>query len=502
MAVPQRQITASLLYNHLTCPHRVVMDAFGDWDQRDKVSPFVEMLWERGNKYEAQVIGNLGLEFEDLSALTGDEKEAATRAAIGSQVALIYNGRLSEDGLLGEPDLLRLEGEGYVAIDIKSGAGEESAGDEDEGKLKKSYGVQLALYTDLLMRLGVAAGRHGYIWDVHGEEVRYDLDAPLSKRDPTDTTWSRYLRARHEVERLLTREIASRPAAASACKLCVWRSACLREIRAADDLTLLPELGRAKRDVLCEEFPTVRIFAEAEVAGYVRGSKTEFPGIGPDTLRKLQARAQLMVEPGAQPYFREAVALPPIGAELFFDIETDPLRDVCYLHGFVVRRDGDPATERFVAFFAESETADAERDAFAAAWRFMQQHSDAAIIYYSKYERTVYRKLQEKYPDVCSRDDLEALFSAGPERSFDLYYDAVKKSEWPTLDYSVKTLAKFCGFQWRDPDPSGASSIQWFDDWVNTRDPAIKQRILDYNEDDCVAMRVVLDRLRGIGIRA
>jgi hypothetical protein len=85
------------------------------------------------------------------------------------------------------------------------------------------------------------------------------------------------------------------------------------------------------------------------------------------------------------------------------------------------------------------------------------------------------RELQQKYPAVCNPNELEALFSSGPERSFDLYYDAVKKSEWPTRDYSVKTLAKFSGFQWRDPDPSGASSIQRFDEWVNTRDPALKQ---------------------------
>jgi predicted RecB family nuclease len=81
---------------------------------------------------------------------------------------------------------------------------------------------------------------------------------------------------------------------------------------------------------------------------------------------------------------------------------------------------------------------------------------------------------------------VEALFAV--PRSFDLYFDAVKRSEWPTMDYSVKTLAKFCGFKWRDTDPSGAASIQWFDEWVNTREPSIKQRILDYNEDDCVAM--------------
>jgi len=497
MQESQRSITASMLYNHLVCPHRVAMDAFADPERRDPVSPFIEMLWARGNKYEAQVVSGLGEPFVDLSRLARDEKEGATRAAIAAGEALIYNGRLSDGGLLGEPDLLRREGDGYVAIDIKSGAGEEG-GDEDEpGKLKMTYGVQIALYTDLLDRVGVSAGRYGYILDVHGEEVRYDLDAPLSKRDPEDTMWSRYLEARLEVGRLLLhREAASQPALASVCKLCVWRSACLSEVKSADDLTLLPELGRTRRDALKDEFPTVHALTEANVAGYVRGKKTEFPRIGPETLRRLQARARLAVTPQAVPYFRERVALPPTGLELFFDIETDPLRDLCYLHGFVVRERGEAATERFVAFFAEEETDAGERDAFAAAWAFMREHPEAVIVYYSKYERTVYRSLAGKYPDVCSRDEVEALFSA--PRSFDLYYDAVKKSEWPTMDYSVKTLAKYCGFQWRDPDPSGASSIQWFDEWVNTRDRARKQRILDYNEDDCVAMRVVLDRMRGM----
>jgi predicted RecB family nuclease len=34
----------------------------------------------------------------------------------------------------------------------------------------------------------------------------------------------------------------------------------------------------------------------------------------------------------------------------------------------------------------------------------------------------------------------------------------------------------------------GAASIEWFDRWIKTGDPAIRQRILDYNEDDCRAM--------------
>lgn len=82
----------------------------------------------------------------------------------------------------------------------------------------------------------------------------------------------------------------------------------------------------------------------------------------------------------------------------------------------------------------------------------------------------------------------------------DLYLDVVKPaSEWPTLDFSIKSLAKWCGFAWRDMDPSGASSIEWFDQWAQTR-PAMKTRLLEYNEDDCRAMRVVMDAMRGFPV--
>ena len=46
---------------------------------------------------------------------------------------------------------------------------------------------------------------------------------------------------------------------------------------------------------------------------------------------------------------------------------------------------------------------------------------------------------------------------------------------------------------WRDVDPSGAASIEWFDRWVKNGDGALRQRLLNYNEDDCRAMRVVMD---------
>lgn len=101
---------------------------------------------------------------------------------------------------------------------------------------------------------------------------------------------------------------------------------------------------------------------------------------------------------------------------------------------------------------------------------------------------------------MASGREIETLFTA--PRSIDLYLDVVKPgSEWPTHDFSIKSLAKFCGFSWRDVDPSGASSIEWFDRWARTRDPRFRQRLLAYNEDDCRAMRVVLDRLKTLPVQ-
>jgi predicted RecB family nuclease len=171
------------------------------------------------------------------------------------------------------------------------------------------------------------------------------------------------------------------------------------------------------------------------------------------------------------------------------------MRDICYLHGFVERNNGDNSTEQFHAFVANAATQEQEEKAFAAAWDYVQSRQPCIIYYYSKYERTWWRKLRSMYPHVATEQEIESMFD--PSVCIDLYGDVVHGHiEWPTNDYSIKTLAKYLGFQWRDNEPSGAASIEWYHRWVESSDPEIRQRILDYNEDDCIAMRVLLDGVR------
>jgi len=347
-------ITGSLLYNLVECSHRIYQDLFADAAMRDPVSKFVQLLWERGTAFEAEVIASLGISFTNLRNLSPEERERRTDYAMEQGDTLIYGGRIGAGDLLGEPDLLRKQASGYVAGDINS---------------------------------------------------------------------------------------------------------------------------------------------------VVRGSKTIISGVGPDTLARFQERAQLQKGANSQPYLRKRLELPDVNTELFFDIEADPMRrDICYLHGFLERRDGDLESEKYIPFLAETPTEEQEREAFAKAFKYIRSRAPCVIYYYSKYERTWWRKLQKRYPMVASEDDVEAIFKK--TTAVDLFYDVVQPSTvWPTHDHSIKTLASYLGFKWRDPSPSGADSIEWYHRWMDTGDKAVRQRILEYNEDDCRATRVLLDRIRGLRVR-
>jgi predicted RecB family nuclease len=485
-------VTASVLYNFTQCPQRVALDAFGDRETRDKINPFVRLLWERGTLFERDTIAKLQLPFLDLSKSDEVDRERLTIEAMTRGEPLIYGGRISAEDLIGMPDLLRKETGGYVPGDIKSGRGKEGGNDDHDGKPKLHYAVQLALYVEILKRLNRSAGRRGFVWDIHGDEVIYDFTTP-----PGQSLWDEYEEALLDARAILSRQLVPLPAYASVCKLCHWHTFCIGQLTAADDLTLIPFLSRSDRDVMRDSIPTIAEFAEINPDGFIRGKKTVFAGIGADRLRLLQARAAMLKGSPPTAYLREPVSLDLFSIELFFDVEVDPLRGICYLHGFVERRNQDNSTERFISFLAEEPTAAAERDAFTAAFDYLSAHADAAIYYYSKYERTIYRQLQQKYSDICTPEDVERLFE--PPRAVDLYGDVVlKATEWPTRDHSLKTLAKYLGFTWRDTHPSGAASVEWFDRWCRERKPEIRQRILDYNEDDCRATRVLLDGIRNL----
>lgn len=490
-------ITASMLYNLVVCPHRVQRDLFDDPGEKDPPNAFVQMLWDRGSTYETEIIEALKPPPLNLRGLDTTERVARTLVALRHRVPLIYGGRLEADDLVGEPDLLRLSGGSYVAGDIKSGRGLEGGDDDLPGKMKLHYAVQLALYTDLLERLGFSAGRHPFVWDIKGSEVIYELAAAQGPRK-RESWWEAYEAHLEQARRIVARAESTTPALGSECKLCSWHSSCTRQAEDLGDLTLVPDVGRSRRDQLVRHFSDIRDFAAAEIEQLDAADPEAFKGLGIKQVKRWQARARLQVEPGGRPYALTALNLPQARTILYYDVETDPMLDFCYLHGFWVVEGGEG---RFVAFHTRDASREEEQRAFAECAEFVRSQPDAPVVHYSAYEKTTWRGLAARYPEVVSQADVDTVFSES--RSFELYYKAIVPStEWPTRDYSIKSIAKWLGFSWRDNNPSGAASIEWFQGWLRSREPAELQRILDYNEDDCRAMQVVLEGLRTLAVRA
>jgi uncharacterized protein len=492
-------ITASKLYNYIQCPHRVWRDIYGPQEEKqDEENAFLQLIWERGILHEKEIIASVGA-YEDISEGAFDERIDKTTKAMDEGAELIYQGVIKYDDMVGIPDLLKKVSEKeYIPIDIKSGRGYGDFSEDGEGKLKKHYAVQLCMYADILKKLGYATENKGIIIDGHGEYADYGLDLPLGKRD-TRTYWQYYEEIKSEVSKLIFDEVQNVPALGSVCKMCIWYTSCKKWCYEQDDLTKLFYLGRNKRDALNDIFGVVSTSQLSEMdletlLAMRKMEKEKLKGmqLGDKTLTQIHKRAQVLNN-DKKPVFYEPIIFPKTDIELYLDIENDPMQGIVYLHGIYEKICDD---ERFVSFVAKTNDKEGEKQAFKELWGYLKSFEGKAhaVYYYSSYEKSIYKALGNLYPDVVTAEEVEEYFKQ--DHVIDLYYDAIySKTDWPLPSYSLKEIATYLGFKWRDETPSGVLSIQWYNEYCETQDESILQRILEYNEDDCKASMVIKEKI-------
>lgn len=488
-------VTGSMLRDIAICERRAWHDVHCPSERRDPVASFVELLWAEGISHERDVLGGIDGAV-DLRGEPPLDRQRLTRQALDDpDLRHVFGGEIAHGDLLGRPDVIsRVDGV-WVAGDVKAG----TPFMPDRRRVKLEYGVQIGLYAEILERAGRGAGDRAFVIGADGERVVFDLDAPWGRSTMRAYVDDAVGRAR----RIHAGVAVTRGEASAKCGLCHWRTLCRGELETADDLTLIAELGRKLRRDVETVAKDRTALANLDMDGIVlSGGRTVVPGLGAERLRRFRDRARLQRTPGAGAYAREPLGLERAAVEWHFDIEADPTRSgFVYLHGVWERRiDPDGARlERFLHFFADGDYG--ERDAFAAAWAFLNSDPTARVYYFSRYERTSYRALQRRHPEVCTVEEVEAFFS--DPRVIDLYTDVVRpRTEWPLSSYGIKPIAKSVGFSWAAEDASGASSIAWYDEYVRTGAPDLRERIVDYNRSDCVASAVVLDALIALPIGA
>jgi predicted RecB family nuclease len=203
-----------------------------------------------------------------------------------------------------------------------------------------------------------------------------------------------------------------------------------------------------------------------------------------------------------------AVCIPRGNVEVHTDMEED---GIIYMWGNYLswRSPNGKVRTSYHPFVTFERDDNAEAKVFAEYWAFLNNwRAQAAekfgedtfkVYHYTQAEDRCMRHIVKKHAGVegiPTLEELEAFLSS--DEWVDLYPLLTKSLVWPCDDHSLKSLAKYVRFMWRDSDPSGAASTLWFqkacDTTLSDKERAVWQkRILQYNEDDVMATAALVE---------
>ena len=207
----------------------------------------------------------------------------------------------------------------------------------------------------------------------------------------------------------------------------------------------------------------------------------------------------------------ETLDIPSAPVEIHVDMEND---EHIYLWGVrVVWHENDRVrtTHRAFATFEANDAAEAANT--VDFWSYLTEliakaearhgAGSALVFHYTAAEDRCLRALAKKHvgvkgmPTVVEIEDFLAS-----DTWVDLYPILTTQLVWPTEDLTLKSLAKYTRFIWRDEDPSGSNSVVWYQRAIDPTEPEREKwahRIVEYNEDDCAATAALLEWLQRFG---
>jgi len=471
------RITAQDFYDYDKCPHRVYLNRYGDTAEKLPESEFLNLLFENGTAHEWEVVK--GMKYESPAGESLEERAAATLELMKHGVRLIYQGVLLQATEVGIPDLLeKVPGQSkfgryfYKPVDIKAGSG---FADQTTGSLRHDYGLQLFHYGQLLKKIQGKFPPRAEILNKRSERVPYSLKQFKAE----------YKKAEVEIRSLAKGTKSDEPALCGECGSCQWWGHCEKALVAADDLTLLADVGRSKKRVL----NAVGIRSIQDLAKF-DFSKAKLKGVGTKTAEAMKRQAACVISDKIQVISKPSIPNPP--RKIYLDFEDDPTQDLIYLCGLWI----EPPIRglNYHGLFCIDEAGEAKIwDDLLDICNALKRE-DFVVFHFSSYEKTKLATLERKY-GVTDKVALENF----SHRMLDLHPVVKNSVVLPARGYGLKRIAPFVGLKYSAANAGGAQSIVWFHQYQeNTEDTEVVSELLQYNREDCLAMKCVEEWLRSL----
>jgi uncharacterized protein len=453
----------SLAYKVLNEPYLLWCDYHAPRDEAvDEATSYDRLRLQWGLESEAAWVKGHYPVLRDIRPLKGREALEATLRAMLEGVPAIY-----------QPSLWDLKQEMYGSGDVLV---RDDSAPSDLGpyhyrvqEIKRTrnvqpyHGIQAGLYNRIL---GVLQGYCPTSFDIvlpSGSVTK----ASSEYDGPCDEVLSAWRRIRDDV---LRPEPPGFDDAGSPWR--VWTNKVLEQAR---DLTLLPPISSAAKKKLTRAFGVLKT-EELHKLSQEDFQKALGPIVGLQCFSKLKALrlARPVLGHGVVP------AIPRRQHHIYFDFETcDHAHPRVPPHAYMIGA-YDSERDEYRAFVARGP--EEEPKIFAEFLAWVGDLDPTCLYHWTSYETETMKSLAERHPKL--RDRLAKVILS----CVDLKECLAKKVFFGTRTYSIKQVAPFLGFHWRQKDVGAYESMVLYWEWLEDQIPEKIERVIRYNEDDCMAM--------------
>ncbi|HTG61990.1 MAG TPA: IS66 family transposase [Terriglobia bacterium] len=179
--------------------------------------------------------------------------------------------------------------------------------------------------------------------------------------------------------------------------------------------------------------------------------------------------------------------MPDSAVKIYLDMEGIPDEGYVYLIGLLVVENG---SERHYSFWADSR--DQEADIFEQFLAEVTRHENFVIFCYGSYERIFLKRMRQ----AANRKKPVDRVLAALINTLSIIYPHLY---FPTYSNSLKDIGGYLGCSWNDPSLSGIQSIALRKRWEVSHDDQLKQKLIEYNLEDCAALKQVSNFISSIG---
>lgn len=242
------------------------------------------------------------------------------------------------------------------------------------------------------------------------------------------------------------------------CRHCEFIEDCERELLDKKSLLLVNGIGKETEKVL-------KGLGINDLEDLAAASDEKLVGVfGPERAKRLIYSARSFLE--ERVIVLEKPEKMPEGIVL--DVENYPPDEIDFLYGFLVRNE--------YRYFLVDNLQDEDR-----VVEFLESLPKGSPVYH-------YHGPEQRKVDQLFRKRKKKFFG----NFIDVYTVLRKHFVLPVFSYSLKRVAKLFGYQWRT-NLNGYAVVNLYEKWVETREESIINLILQYNEDDVRATKVVID---------